>query len=240
MSLKWSRWYPSWTFKEIKEIWSPPGVGQEGSRTVNCAWILPNLHNTCSEGRRGRPAARGVGQLEVRGQKRRASRGQRYVPVSGLTCRLSQGSDKRLPGALVQILDGPAPRLSLVQRPILPTLHPLKIQPVPADRHTDTGGDRRDRGRGGEGERPVSRGAGEGDQGRSFSTAWHSSTELSVGQHQLAHSSRGQSHKANSTTAKHAARHKSTSRRVTVHLLTANTEGLEGACHCALWQHFIF
>lgn len=54
---------------------------------------------------------------------------QLYVPQDGLAGGAHQRVAEGLAVGVVQILDGPAPRLSLVQEAVLPIVQPLKIQP---------------------------------------------------------------------------------------------------------------
>lgn len=54
---------------------------------------------------------------------------QLYVPEDGLAGGAHQRVAEGLAVGVVQILDGPAPRFSLVQEAVLPIVQPLKIQP---------------------------------------------------------------------------------------------------------------
>lgn len=76
-----------------------------------------------------------------RGRAQQAQAGQ-YIPEDGLPRRAHQ----RITAVLVQILNGPAPGLSLVQRKVLANLQPFKIQPEPHTQGTAQSG-----GKGGEG-----------------------------------------------------------------------------------------
>lgn len=61
---------------------------------------------------------------------------QLYVPEDGLAGGAHQRVAEGLAVGVVQILDGPAPRFSLVQEAVLPIVQPLKIQPGADSAHT--------------------------------------------------------------------------------------------------------
>lgn len=58
-----------------------------------------------------------------------------YVPEDGLAGGAHQRVAEGLAVGVVQILNGPAPRLGLVQEAVLPIVQPLKIQPGARSEH---------------------------------------------------------------------------------------------------------